>query len=67
MLEFFLNKVLVIIFVLALLNCGKHIWNIINRLREEAPSKYIISTEERFLLGLSVAYIITGLFTGIQI
>lgn len=67
MLEFILNKVLLIIFVLSLLNCGKHLWNIINGLREEVPSKYQISTTERFLLGLSVAYIISVLITGIQI
>jgi len=34
---------------------------------EDVPSKYEISGRERFLLGLSISYIITSIFTGIQI
>jgi len=65
--EFILNKVLLVIFILCVLNCSKHIWNIINGLREEVPTKYEISRGDRFLLGLSVSYIITTFFTGIQL
>jgi len=35
------------------------------RLREELPSKYQVTKSERFLLGFSVSYIITTIFTGI--
>mgnify|MGYP003624175591 FL=1 len=65
--EFLLNKVLLITFILCVLNCIKHIWVLVNGLREEIPSKYELSTNERFLLGLSISYIITTIFTGIQI
>ena len=65
--EFLLNKFLIIIFVLSVLNCLKHIWNIIDGLREEVPTKYQISGTERFLLGLSLAYIISIIFTGLQL
>lgn len=65
--EFILNKVLLVIFILSVLNCLKHVWNIINGLREEVPNRYKISTSERFLLGLSLAYIISVIFTGLQV
>jgi hypothetical protein len=64
---FILNKVLMVIFLLCVLNSLKHIWNVISGLREEIPSKYQISTMERFLLGLSISYIITIIFTGLQL
>lgn len=50
---------------MCLFNCLKHIWGMIMRLREELPSKYQLTVSERFLLGLSISYIITTLFTGI--
>jgi hypothetical protein len=64
---FLLNKVLLIIFILSVMNCLKHVWRLINGLREEVPSKYEISNSERFLLGLSISYIITIVFTGLQL
>jgi len=64
---FLLNKVLFVLFLMSVLNCFKHIWNIIKGLREEIPTKYEISTWDRFLLGLSISYIITIVFTGLQI
>lgn len=67
MVEFLVNKVLLITFIMSVLNCLKHIWRLINGLREEIPSKYEISNGERFLLGLSIAYIITSVFTGLQL
>lgn len=65
--EFLLNKVLLIIFIMSALNCLKHVWVLLNGLREDIPSKYVISSSERFLLGLSIAYIITTVFTGLQL
>lgn len=67
MVEFLLNKVLLITFIMCTLNCIKHIWNLLSGLMEEIPNKYEISVRERFLLGISVSYIITIIFTGIQI
>jgi hypothetical protein len=65
--EIILNKVLLIIFLMSVLNCLKHSWNIINSLREEVPNKYEVTRWDRFLLGLSISYIITIVFTGLQI
>jgi len=65
MVEFLLNKVLLVTFIMCIFNCLKHIWNVINGLREETPSKYIITPNERLILGVSIAYIITTIFTGI--
>jgi hypothetical protein len=65
--EFLLNKVLLITFILSVFNCLKHVWGLVMGLREEIPNKYMISNRERFLLGLSLAYIITSVFNGIQI
>jgi hypothetical protein len=65
--EFLLNKVLLITFILSVFNCLKHVWGLVMGLIEDVPSKYEISGRERFLLGLSISYIITSIFTGIQI
>jgi len=65
MIIFILNKILLVLFLMCSLNCLKHIWNMIIRLREELPSKYQVTKSERFLLGLSISYIITTIFTGI--
>ena len=62
---FILNKILIVLFLMCLLNCLKHIWNMTIRLREELPSKYQVTKSERFLLGFSISYIITTVFTGI--
>jgi len=62
---FILNKILLVLFLMCLLNCLKHIWNMTIRLREELPSKYQVTKSERFLLGFSISYIITTVFTGI--
>jgi hypothetical protein len=67
MAEFLLNKVLLITFILSVFNCLKHVWGLVIGLMDDIPSKYSISSGERFLLGLSIAYIITSIFTGIQI
>jgi len=62
---FILNKIFLVIFLMCSLNCLNHIWDMIVRLREELPSKYQITKGERFLLGFSISYIITTIFTGI--
>lgn len=67
MTQFLLNKVLLVTFIMCMLNCLTHLWNVINNLREEVPKKYEITNRERFLLGISISYIITTIFTGIQI
>jgi hypothetical protein len=65
MFEFILNKVLLVMFIMSTFNCLNHLWNITNALRKEVPDKYQTTKGERFLLGLSLSYIITSLITGI--
>jgi len=68
MIEFLLHKVLYIIFFLSVLNVLRHGWKIFMRLRDEdLPNKYELSKTELIFLGLSVAYIISTIFTGIGI
>jgi len=63
--EFIFNKVFLMIFLMCILNCLNHTFNMIRRLREEIPSRYILDTTDKFLLGISISYIITTIFTGI--
>lgn len=60
-----LNKILFIILCMGILNVGRHIFEVLRRLRQETPEKYVITKRDKFLLGLSVSYIITTVFTGI--
>ena len=63
-----LNKILILIFFMSLLNLVKHVWNIFMVLRnEDVPNKYELSKRELIFLGLSVAYILTTIFTGIKL
>jgi len=63
-----LNKILILIFFMSLLNLVKHVWNIFMVLRnEDVPNKYELSKRELIFLGISVAYILTTIFTGIKL
>ena len=64
------NKVLFVIFILACLNTFRHGYYFIQaffKSNEEVPTKYKLSEISLFLLGISISYIITVIFTGIQI
>lgn len=61
MVELLLNKVLFIIFCMSVLNCAGHTIEVLKRLKQEIPDKYIITDRERIILGLSVSFIITEL------
>ena len=61
------NKILLIIFVLASLNVVRHLLLFIQvylRANEET-AKYILTSRGLFFLGLSLAYIISSVFTEI--
>jgi hypothetical protein len=63
-----LNKILILIFFMSILNLVKHVWNIFMILRnEDVPNKYELSKRELIFLGISVAYILTTIFTGIKL
>lgn len=64
------NKLLYIAFVMSCLNTFRHTYYFIQaffKSNEEVPSKYILNNMSLFLLGISISYIITVIFTGIQI
>jgi hypothetical protein len=49
------------------LNILKHSWKVFLELRKEEPQKIRLSKIDTFLLGCSVSYILTVLFTGLNI
>jgi Sec-independent protein secretion pathway component TatC len=71
MLETILNKLLVVLFLLSIFNVFRHGYYFIQAMfktnEEGQTSKYIISNKSLFLLGLSLAYALSAIFTGITI
>ena len=64
-----LNKVLLMIFVLSILNVFWHAFFFIQAYvkTEKENSKYIVSPRSLLILGLSIAYVITSIITGINL
>jgi Sec-independent protein secretion pathway component TatC len=65
-----LNKILMVAFFLSCLNTIRHVYYFIQAWAtstEEVQVKYKITSKSLFLLGVSIAYILTTLFTGIKI
>jgi hypothetical protein len=62
-----LNKIFYLILIMSGLNVGTHLFEVIKRLRQETPEKYVLSKRSRFILGLSISYIITTILTGITL
>lgn len=63
-----INKILMILFFMALLNSIRHCYYFIQAWftsTAEEPVKYKISSKSLFFLGVSIAYLITVIFTGI--
>ncbi len=70
MLQDTLNKLLILLFFMASLNTARHTYYFIQTWftsTEEAPVKYRTSNKALFLLGVSIAYILTSIFTGVKI
>ena len=70
MFEILLNKMLMVVFFVSLLNTIRHGYYFIQAMvtsTDEQPTKYVISTHSLTLLGLSIAYILSVIFTGIKI
>lgn len=65
-----LNRILVTAFILSCLNTARHGYYVIQAFltsTEEAPMKYRVSKMSLFLLGVSIAYILSVIFTGIKL
>ena len=63
-----INKVLIIIFFLSILNIIRHTYYFIQLWLQsdiENPVKYKITNRSLLFLGLSIAYILMAIFTGI--
>jgi len=70
MLILIINKILILIYVLALINSIRHLYYFIQAFLStygNEPVKYIISDKSLLLLGISIAYLITGILTGITL
>ena len=66
MIELFSDKVYYILLFMAILNCCRHIFNILKIIREEeVPNTYELENPQLIVLGLSISYIITTIITGI--
>ena len=63
---FIIQKILFFLFCLSTLNIGKHIINLILELRKEQPERIRFTKKELFILGLSISYILTIIFTGFK-
>ena len=64
-----LNKILLIVFVLSILNVLWHLFFFIQAYvkTEIENSKYIVSPRSLFMLGLSIAYVVASIITGINL
>jgi len=65
-----LNKILFVLFFLSCLNVIRTTFFLIGsfiKSDEETPQKFRLTTKQLFLLGLSIAYIISTVFTGIKL
>jgi hypothetical protein len=65
-----LNKGLVVLYILSTLLILRHAYYFFQTLlttTEEDPKKYKLSKTSLFFLGLSIAYVLSAIFTGIKI
>jgi len=65
-----INKILILVFFMAFLNTFRHCYYFIQvwfTSTEEVPAKYKLNNKSLIILGVSIAYILTTLFTGIKL
>lgn len=70
MLNEIMNKGLIILYILASLLILRHGYYFLQTLlttTEEEPKKYKLDKTSLFFLGLSIAYVLSAIFTGIKI
>lgn len=70
MLVAILNKIFVMLFFMSVLNTARHTYYFIQTWfasTEENPMKYKVSPKSLVLLGMSLAYMLMAVFTGIKI
>ena len=65
-----INKILMVFFFMSCFNTIRHTYYFIQTWftsTEELPVKYRLTNKGLFLLGVSIAYIMTVIFTGIKL
>jgi hypothetical protein len=65
-----INKILMMAFALSVLTSLRHIYYFFQAFltsTEELPVKYRLSSTSLLFLGISIAYILTSIFTGIKL
>lgn len=65
-----INKILIVLFFLACLNILRRCYYMIQALltsTEDSPRKYILNDKTLLILGVSIAYVLSVIFTGLQI
>ena len=65
-----LNKILIVLFFLSCLNVLRHAYFFIQTWflsSDDTPVKYTINSKSVFLLGISIAYLLTVIVTGLKI
>jgi len=65
-----INKILIVLFTLSCLTSLRHTYYFIQawvKSTSDVPTKYKVGNSSLILLGVSLAYIITSIFTGITI
>lgn len=63
-----LNKILIIVFFMSVLNVTRHMYYFIQawvKSSGESPQKYILSGSSLWVLSISLAYILCTIFNGI--
>ncbi len=66
MIEILIHKLLLLLFILSILNIISNIWLVMDTYRKspENPIKHKISNKSLVLLGISISYFFTILFSG---
>lgn len=70
MLILLLNKLLLLILFLCILNVVRHSYyfiQVILQSNENLPQKYLLDDKSLLLLGLSISYILVTIFSGVSI
>lgn len=65
-----INRILMLLFFMASLTTIRHIYYFIQAFftsTEEQPKKYVLTNTSLILLGVSIAYILSSIFSGITL
>lgn len=61
------TKILFVLYILSILNALRHLYVIVRMVWSDEENSYKISPKSLVLLGISIAFVITGMINGIGI